>query len=96
MPRVSVHHSVNVSESVELIRDPLGLGAQLWELGSGQHIIPCWSIRPNVQSYFTYCLLSGPQIPSLILGKDLIKKPVDQQNGFTNQSFVTNYVLARP
>lgn len=87
MPRVSVHHSVNVSESMELIRDHLGLGAQLWELGSGQHIIPCWSIRPNVQSYFTYCLLSGPQIPSLILGKDLIKKPVDQQKWFHKSVF---------
>lgn len=87
MPRVSVHHCVNVSGSVELIRDHLGLGAQLWESGSGQHIIPCWRIRPSVQSYFPYCLLSEPQVPSLILGKDLIKKPVDQQKWFHKSAF---------
>ena len=87
MPRVSVHRNVNVSGSMELIRNHLGLGAQLCKLGSGQHIIPCWSIRPNVQSCFPYCLISGPQIPSLTLGKDLIKKPVDQQKWFHKSAF---------
>ena len=36
---------------------------------------------------FTYCLLSGPPIPSLILGKDLIKKPVGQQKWFHKSIF---------